>query len=146
MIWSVSILKEITIPINDMVSKHRRHKWRELLEESNFGSKRLWAIIKKLTNSRKSGNLGIYFGTNASLGRTKYAQAFCRQFVEHRTKPDKQLRVVKRKIRTLVRSEELSFSGEDVLTIQSLARQAYIKLRLAIVFLIKVDSEPLCLS
>ena len=99
-----------------MVSEYRHNKWREHLEESDLGSRRLWATIKNLTNPRKSENIAISFGTNTPLDPTKCAQAFCRQFVEHPTKPDKNLRVVKRKIRKLLRSEEISFSAEDVLT------------------------------
>ena len=45
-----------------------------------------------------------------------------RQFVHHPTKPDKNLRVVKRKIRMLVGSEEICFSVEDVLTAIKIAK------------------------
>ena len=36
-------IKELTIQINDMINEHRRNKWREHLEESDLGSRRLWA-------------------------------------------------------------------------------------------------------
>ena len=73
-------------------------------------------FMGNLTNHCKSWNVDISFGTNTQLDPTKCAEAFCRQFVKHPTKPDKNLRVVKRKICTLVGSEEISFSANDVLT------------------------------
>ena len=109
-------LRQMNIEIGNLVSEHCREKWRTHLQESDRGSKRLWSTLKNLTNPRRSENPTLSFeGGYTPLDSRKCASALNRQFVEHPSKPDKNRRVIQRRLRNLsLPRDEIVFSPADV--------------------------------